>query len=143
MIAGPDLDLLVAEKVMGYKRIRDMQTRFPDMKHLKKYSPDDIYLPGAETKLPRFSTDIAAAWRVIEHMKGLACGPEGIRDNASVEKYDIGFNDAIVEIIEEQTEHRLDPKRILFFVSPRDICLAALKTHGVSVDCNSGARNDL
>jgi hypothetical protein len=51
--AGPDLDVLVAEKVMGWKRSNDENYSLMASSH---WSP---------------STDIAAAWQVAEKIKSL------------------------------------------------------------------------
>jgi hypothetical protein len=60
MAAGRDLDALVAEKVMGHEVHRDVRWREPA-----------ILGPGqriANTPMPRYSTDIAAAWAVIQKL---------------------------------------------------------------------------
>lgn len=59
MEAGSELDALVAEKVMG-RKYHTRQTHF------------DVTGMGGACSLcfpPSYSTDIAAAWTVVEHMK--------------------------------------------------------------------------
>lgn len=55
--AGPELDALVAEKVMGFTVIYGFMQVFEDA------TPIDI---------PKYSTDIAAAWQIVEKMRGCA-----------------------------------------------------------------------
>ena len=57
MQPGRELDALVAEKVMGYK-VRDEE-------HYEVPPLRAIYW------IPKYSTDIAAAWMVVEKLKGL------------------------------------------------------------------------
>ena len=69
MVAGRELDALVAEKVMKLRVIFD-EDRYGEM-HIWWAVPTD---PGTVEEwdkfyLPAYSTDIAAAWQVIEHMK--------------------------------------------------------------------------
>ena len=67
MEAGRELDALVAEKVMGFaKVVRDYDKRH-NTEGLRSFVYDTAFAWfGKET--PRYSTDIAAAWLVVEHM---------------------------------------------------------------------------
>ena len=60
MEAGRELDALVAEKVMGWK---DVNTAWPSYG-----SPPES--PDGWREIPAFSTDIAAAWEVVEKLSG-------------------------------------------------------------------------
>ena len=59
MEAGRELDALVAAKVLGWEWIDAM-----DM----WYDMSDSHTLLAPDELPEFSTDIAAAWHVVEHL---------------------------------------------------------------------------
>src|SRR5690606_32042031 len=62
-LTGRDLDAAVAERVMGWKR---GDPKYGDMPW---YPPGTgRYLGGGRLNLPKFSTDIAAAWEVVEHL---------------------------------------------------------------------------
>lgn len=65
MPAGPEMDALVAEKVMGHK-VGFPFTDSPDEGWVK--DPNSM-VGGYKCRLPRYSTDIAAAWEVVEKMK--------------------------------------------------------------------------
>jgi hypothetical protein len=73
MEAGRELDALVAEKVMGIKAYRvnqDMEVFTNRRQFLDK--GDYWYTPSKDAThaLPYYSTDIAAAWLVVEKMRG-------------------------------------------------------------------------
>lgn len=104
MKPGSELDLLVAEKVMGlspYKSFGDY--RYEHNSNLR----DSI--------LPRYSTDIAAAWKVVE---------EFYRDNL----FEINWNHATKKWHASINEHTKASD-----TAPHAICLAALKCKGVEV----------
>lgn len=63
MNAGPELDALIATKVMGWTRgISDV------CNVLGWRTPDSIWVHDADG-VPHYSTDIAAAWEVVEQLK--------------------------------------------------------------------------
>ena len=57
---GPELDALVAEKVMGLSNVR--LARGTSSIYLYDREPDDPH------EVPRYSTDMAAAWLVAENL---------------------------------------------------------------------------
>jgi hypothetical protein len=62
---GHDLDALVAEKVMGWENNKEGPTFFGAR-------ADQIWADSGDWKVidcPCYSTDIAAAWEVIEHLQ--------------------------------------------------------------------------
>lgn len=70
LTTGPELDALVAEKVMGWRRVSEGEPYFwPTQKmieRIKELHPDVLavdYFPA-----PLFSTDIAVAWVVVDHL---------------------------------------------------------------------------
>lgn len=91
--AGRELDALVAEKVMG---VETMQKLYPSM------------MAKGGAWLPHFSTDIAAAWEVVEKMRR-----EGYIFDIEIRKDYVGVN----------CEHCES--------APLAICLAALRAVGV------------
>lgn len=106
MDAGRELDALIAEKVMGWtwKEVEGEQYLYPPR-------PGDV-------NIPHYSTDIAAAWQVVEKLAELGMltsvcwgrsGNHGII--ASVDILEGGFN-----------------KPIAAHTAPLAICLAALET---------------
>jgi hypothetical protein len=113
--AGRDLDRLVAEKVMGgFSGVGDIQV----------YTVGDVQYIGEEEEivvgLPRYSTDIAAAWEVLDKL-GPEWWPEVGRMMYGEEWYceicrggptpaDVG-----------------PPFRVVAPTAPLAICLAALK----------------
>jgi len=63
--AGKEMDALIAEKVMGWKKLSGK------VNILVRQSIDLIMLnDGAQELVPRYSTDISAAWEVIQHFLG-------------------------------------------------------------------------
>jgi len=64
MPAGRELDALVAEKVMGWTQVHRVDST-GDLCGVPSRGAPPSYL------LPRYSTDIAAAWKVIEKLRQL------------------------------------------------------------------------
>lgn len=60
--AGCDLDVLVAEKVIGLFGVS-----FADGNYAKS---NDVVTAFARVPIPKYSTDVAAAWQVVEKMSG-------------------------------------------------------------------------
>lgn len=118
MEAGRELDAVVAEKVMGWKK-----------------TPVDNYpwqmLPPDATELkvkscPRYSTDIAAAWQVVERFRR---GSEqtGVAACVGIEICDGCEPDTTVWIYSPMIAH----VEVTEQNAPLAICLAALKAIGV------------
>ncbi len=108
MKAGRELDALVAEKVMGWQVHRDIaRSNLP--RFVRK--PD-----GFDVVLPAFSTDIAAAWEMVEE----------VRVKKDFEMADAGDGGYIVAFNRGRGEdyhgHSDEPAHA--------ICLAALKAVG-------------
>lgn len=68
MNSGRELDALVAEKVMGFKKVQHFD------REVTHESPEGCliyadFLPAPEAmKIPSYSTDIAAAWEIVEKL---------------------------------------------------------------------------
>jgi hypothetical protein len=89
LVAGRELDALVAERVMGWgwvKHRMDVNSAAPGQRYLCEISeegrrgfferfcdyamPDDPICEEAKPYVPSYSTDRTAAWTVVEHWKG-------------------------------------------------------------------------
>lgn len=110
LTAGPQMDALVAEQVMGWGR-----------------SKGGLYRPGGDPKnirdyrdVPRYSTDIAAAWLVVEKLIADGWFP------------DVQFNDWGTESWHATLMRRTDDERADGYhgaqaaSAPLAICRAAL-----------------
>lgn len=114
MKAGRDLDTRIAKEVMGWLVFEGRYQVGPCYRE-----PDSVAY--AETEVPYFSTDIAAAWEVKNQFTELE---ESMR---------------FVGELHSQVKRRLNNPRlhgdyVILHVTPVDICLAALHAKGVSVD---------
>ncbi len=106
MQAGREMDVLIAEKVMGWKRFDHV-------------IQSGWFPPGLEPmaniyghEIPRYSTDIAAAWEVVEKTRLL-------------DTYTLGEHDGKWAVL-SLTYSDLEPFA-LADTAPLAICLAALK----------------
>lgn len=122
MDPGRNLDLLVAEKVFNFekrpKRLFEILS-FRDMRKKKIFKDKPIRVSGSWKPVPRYSTDIRAAWEVVEHLKKDA-------DNHMVEVYwDV---DTWYCSIHHHSKGTITEWRE---TAPHAICLAALKLYDV------------
>ena len=129
MEAGRELDALVAEKVMGWRRVSDGQFYFwpsKEMVEALRMSHPDL-LAVDYFAAPEFSADIAAAWKVVEKMYSdgwtvsvgsLAAKPRGWRCTVSHMHADDFYRHP------ESYEANAD-------TAPLAICRAVLKAVGV------------
>lgn len=113
MPAGREMDALIAEKVMGYTLSGLSLPAYP------KYKLFDIEsgeFSGYVKEVPHYSTDIAAAWEVVEKMKNylFVCGRT---DDGIWEAYFFPVNSGIGKLSEAHGD-----------TAPSAICRAALKT---------------
>lgn len=81
--AGRDLDALVAERVMGYEKRAESEW----LGGFAWISHDDGHWYGV-TSMPRFSTDISAAWDVVERLQSDALSLGWKRRDFSLERKD-------------------------------------------------------
>jgi len=124
MEAGKQLDALVAEKIFGYKVFRR------DYVDGARFFFEDT--DGAPTYLyMNYSTDIAAAWEVVEKLRELNNGSVlEFRLTWSGKEYGIpGF---VFRIWESDLPH-VDLLPFEAKTAPHAICLAALKAVGVNL----------
>lgn len=126
MEAGRELDALVAEKVMGWK-LENYETSEPastDRHYLDASRNDGWAWVGRETDIEAWqwqpSTDIAAAWEVVEKL--LPCqftlgSPE--KESAKGDVWYAEFG--------EWVDHLFQGEEATAPTAPHAICLAALK----------------
>lgn len=106
MKPGRELDALVAEKVMGWKSV---EHRFEDPFHRwDGIAPEH---GSHRFTVPDFSTDIAAAWEVVEKLNDLILERDVTAEGT---RYNV-----VIDGIETWAE-----------TAPHAICLAALKAVG-------------
>ncbi len=128
MKPGRELDALVAEKVMGFSR-REPRT-WPDGSLAGAGWRDDensTFYPDASDMLPHFSSDIAAAWEVVDLLER-----ENYVVSVSQSKKYFKTHQAAVQV---QFKPYTDNLHDYAFgeSAPHAICLAALKAKGVEV----------
>jgi hypothetical protein len=124
MEAGPKLDALIAENVMGWKRQENIAWRTP---HVYLYVDHNGHIRLPE-EVPHYSTDISAAWQVVEAIErrgwfvevGLCNAEYGPKKRAWCQVGVYGDNGAYVGEAYEDT-------------APLATCLAALRAIGVEV----------
>ena len=120
MKPGGELDAIVADKIFGLT-MRD--------RHTGKEVPitlDQLLMSGSALRimtLPRYSTDIAAAWTIISKLDGqwTLDGQDGIG-------WDVSYVEASMR--EDRYEK---PFRSNAGTAPNAVCLAALKAVGVDL----------
>lgn len=131
MKAGRELDILVAEKVLGLKVVK---TVWGKRKQYGCYSigEPDWYDDAGATELgnplPAYSTDIAAAWEVVEHMNNL--GTKSRDAYFILNKSDSGFKVSFYRrkhVGPGQWDYVAYHGTVKADTAPMAICLAALK----------------
>lgn len=126
MKPGIELDILVAEKVMGIEDVCKCKDEFRPV--TLGYDENMKFFSGHEKchKLiaKRYSTDIAAAWEVVEKLDKL-----GFKD-VNIWKDDFGY---ICQIQKITSVYKKFFDSALAKTAPHSICLAALKAVGVEV----------
>lgn len=115
MKPGRELDALVAEKVMGYA-IGDGQGGWIVQKVII-HRPDDgtaEWLRNGQQQLPHYSTDISAAWEVVDKLK------------ISIVPQCLGAPDEYSYMVEYENEPYVNGIRVFASKAPEAICKAAL-----------------
>jgi hypothetical protein len=124
-LPGPDLDQLVAERVMGWRREQGVE----GIRMWRGPADERARQARAVYGVPRYSTDISAAWLVAEKVR-LAVVPqlEGseLRWYAT-DIHRVVFGDAVTMIEEAEGGMLADS-------APYAICLAALIASGLVVE---------
>lgn len=114
MKPGRELDALIAEKVMGIKNPTPQQNSFGLQVH---------------EEIPRYSTDIALAWKVIKNIKQLPWD----RNNPNDSGVEVRLTWCTANKNWECFIWNEQMIRATARTAPHAICLAALKAHDVSV----------
>lgn len=109
MEAGREMDALVARRVMGFVDLGPLQ--FEDLRW-QKPTVDGVVVLG---RLPRYSTDIAAAWQVVEKLQSMAYW---VNINTTC---DVGLYDVQVRLWSD-----INDIAVVFVPAPLAICRAAL-----------------
>lgn len=133
MLAGRDLDALVAEKVMGYPAFAWQAVPIL-AEHV--YQDFDTASPclvcgrfdGSAFCLPHYSTDIAAAWEVVERLK-----VEPFKGRELVLEIYVSAevpDETEVSVQWFDDDQGYGPFYLLAKTAPHAICLAALKAVG-------------
>lgn len=131
MEAGRELDALVAEKVMGLMRFQTSEGRtnwrgekWVQWYHADGQQPSCYGMTGSPSPspLPKYSTDIAAAWELVEKLNLLG----GEREMVRRHDYSKGYE--VYEIIERPPQG-MGHSEIIGRAkgAAHAICLAALK----------------
>ena len=130
MEAGRELDALVAEKVMGWVLNRhEFGSELPGgpLKSLG-IAPDGSHIMG----LPHFSTNISAAWEVVERLDALGYWFQGRTRFDNEGEHDdgcwAGFTPHLTTGWNGQPDHYTNAPSM-----PHAICLAALKAVGIDI----------
>lgn len=127
MQPGRELDALVAEKVMGWRKISHPYP-YSDLTWIN--SEGATARPGG---IPQYSTDIAAAWVVVEHLKN------SLNGNEWTGEFNLFFNGCEYECwwsFSRKTEEGLyetSKEAGVAETAPHAICLAALGAVGVNI----------
>lgn len=113
LTAGRALDALVAEKVMGFRRSEAWLDASP-----RHYA--DPEWPDYTQETPRYSTDIGAAWQVVENL-----ADRGWKVDVQNRYYPCWA--VHVHFPLPDTRNVFETSELLFGAVPHAICLAALK----------------
>lgn len=131
MNAGRELDALIAERVMGWKIWKYLGPMGPT----QRLAPPKLTFslkPGAINEIPEipsYSTDIAAAWLVVEKIRSLPrLADTGTKNDFNLNQMDrlcgglwVVKSDSIDKYGHLISSHTESPS------APHAICLAALK----------------
>ena len=115
MKAGRELDAAVAEEVMGLRDVKTVPLKYQG----KARQPGLCHGPQHDT-VPHYSTDIEAAWEVVERVVNLGWLPTLGRG------WSCGRGAWCFEIVKGKD----DLERAMADSAPEAICLAALKAVG-------------
>lgn len=123
--AGRELDALVAEKVMGWQSIEYNDFKIwahQDYLPAITNHPLGFAMPEGYSPLPRYSTNIAAAWKVVEKF-------EAKHWEISISTDEIGY---LVYLTRRNDDGGSTTFKGEADTAPLAICLAALNAKGVS-----------
>lgn len=123
-----ELDAIVAKKVMGLNVVGRPASRETDRVFLAPFGADNWWVEdetGQPTFIPAYSTDIKAAWTVVETL---------VKNkwDFSIRSLDDGWFE-VSFIYHSENNETLEHIEWQDFGAPHAICLAALKAVGVDV----------
>lgn len=130
MKPGRDLDKLIAEKVMGWTEIEEVKHLHLSVPQIVGIKPNELPSPytGHRQKysVPEFSTDIGAAWEVVNEMTNRNYFFLVSNSAISGGLIKLGENKIFASFgrKNEPVEHTVGES------APHAICLAALKSIG-------------
>ena len=120
MNAGRELDALVAVKALGWEWIDAMEMW---------YDTSDSHTMLTSDELPEFSTDIAAAWHVVEHLDRTR--------NTWIDRLQKEGMEGWGLILASGTGYSVTHHQVhLAETVPLAICLAALKAVGIDTEAD-------
>lgn len=138
MEAGRELDALVAEKVMGWRRVSGDDVPGDEQHGDWLGGEQVVWITPTGTieacsrcgNLPRFSSHITEAWRVVEKMR--AC-PDVSRRNLQLMAYSYNRTYAAFDAAAAFDDHHPSwAEANGDLATPHAICLAALKAVAIS-----------
>lgn len=132
------IDVLVAEKILGYRKIDRMEHLFGTYVHLT-WRADETSTAYTDAQLPHFTSDIQAAWEVVEKLgnKVTIYGPEARYASGEYrngDTWDCEITGDFQSEWSDDPEDRTDYVRCEGATAPLAICLAALKAVGVTLE---------
>lgn len=89
MEAGTELDVLIAEQVMGWERIEGEPPVRTYWLSTRRHDDGRRIAAGA-LQIPRYSTNPGASWSVVEALPG--CCTKITRENVAGVRYDVTIN---------------------------------------------------
>lgn len=130
MEAGRELDILIAEKVMGYVWRKSAMTgrrclyppyAIPYWMSEQATGSEPLVTDWERINFPRFSTDISDAWRVVEWLRSQYTNVSmGAANGWGFSAWDVTMDDDYLNPVHGNAD-----------TLPHAICLAALKARSV------------
>lgn len=132
-LSARERDALVAERVMGWVKDGGRRGFWFDPADPKLFYASGYTHDGSDYDFPDFcpTTDIAAAWEVVEKLVELGMYPDLISTGDPV-----AWRCVVDKYIEDvDTDEALEwPRSAVAATAPEAICIAALRAVGVEVD---------
>ncbi len=121
---GPKLDAIISEKVMGWTAAEDCSGQVAWTP--PKGPPGTITLSFYEHSLPKYSTDIAAAWEVFQKIHSMVFS----KRKAFMEEVQRLVSARANEHSALERDFTMAWPDVFWQITPEIICLAALKAVG-------------
>lgn len=134
MPAGREMDALIAEKVIRWEVFYGEYKGYEllDDEIAQGYPPEEE-VDGVPFEIPNYSTDIAAAWEVVEQMRNTPCkdGDHYCFELFATNKWAAVFKHHLGEMVPEEGFKDFEYFMATAETAPLAICRAALKAMGV------------